>query len=383
MAERITGVNWQRIAWCCADRRMSSEALALATSISETTFDLLQKGHDALTFPQLQKVANYFGRGVLFFLEPGPASADAVFSTGFRTLANQKYEMEGAVRKIIERAEWQREAYIELRAEAGDEAIAAFSPPDFSDLSIAEAASAARIWLGTDRANSFEAYRQSVEQKGILVFRTNGYNGKWQIPKASSILGFSIYHKDLPLIVVRKTAFESRQTFTLFHELAHILLHKESVIDDESDFESHTKKEKEANAFASLILVPEGRLNLVDARQLPPHPWQLDEYLSAYRRRWGVSTEVLLLRLLDSERIGRDVYDGYRAWRSTQPADESPAAPRMYRYREPKNILGDGYVRTVLSALEDRRITLTRASKFLDGLKVNDLHKLGEHYASH
>jgi hypothetical protein len=35
----------------------------------------------------------------------------------------------------------------------------------------------------------------------------------------------------------------------------------------------------------------------------------------------------------------------------------------------------------VLDALSGRYITLTKASSYLDGLKINDLHQLERHYA--
>ena len=53
----------------------------------------------------------------------------------------------------------------------------------------------------------------------------------------------------------------------------------------------------------------------------------------------------------------------------------------MYRYREPRNIFGDGFVKTVLDAYNARRIPATRASKYLDKLKLSDLHKLEGFYA--
>ena len=53
----------------------------------------------------------------------------------------------------------------------------------------------------------------------------------------------------------------------------------------------------------------------------------------------------------------------------------------MYRHREPSHIFGDRFVRTVLDALNNRYITLAKASSYLDGLKINDLHQLERHYA--
>lgn len=383
MVERISNVNWQRILWCCGDRRISINELAVAVNVPYATLERLEGGEDALTYAQLQRIASYFGRGVLFFLEPGPVDPVKVFTNGFRTLANQKAEIDAAVKKIIERAEWQREAYLALRAEVGDERIAEFAPPDLKGKTLEAAATVVRNWLELDGVRNFEGYRRAVESKGILVFRTNGYQGKWQIPKTSQVLGFAIYHEAFPLIVVRKARFESRQVFTLFHELAHILLHKESVIDEEPDLYANEGREREANRFAGLVLVPDKHLNHVNRYAMPARAAEIDGWLAGHRRDWGVSTEVILLRLLDSGRIERHVYDEYKAWQDAQPNVEDSEGRRSYRYREPRHILGDGYVRTVLSALDQRRITLTRASRFLDGLKVDDLHRLEGYYAGH
>jgi Zn-dependent peptidase ImmA (M78 family) len=58
------------------------------------------------------------------------------------------------------------------------------------------------------------------------------------------------------VIVVKKQYWDTRQTFTLMHELGHLLLHKPSSIDDEHDLQSHQGHEREANAFARYLLIP-------------------------------------------------------------------------------------------------------------------------------
>jgi Zn-dependent peptidase ImmA (M78 family) len=41
------------------------------------------------------------------------------------------------------------------------------------------------------------------------------------------------------------------------HELGHVLLHKTSSIDDDADLYSREGHEREANAFAGYLLVPD------------------------------------------------------------------------------------------------------------------------------
>ncbi|MBT2767821.1 ImmA/IrrE family metallo-endopeptidase [Stenotrophomonas sp. ISL-67] len=385
MVERIANINWHRIQWCCAERHITTEELAAAIDVSHSLFAALERGEAALTYNQLRRMASYFGRGVLFFLEHGPVNPEKVFTNGFRTLANQKVDMESALKRIIERAEWQREAYLSLRADIGDDAVEDFDPPTLTGMGPQRAVAGVRDWLGLDGVSTFEGYRQAIERKGILVFRTNGYQGKWQVPKSSSVLGLAIYHEAFPLIVVRKARFESRQTFTLIHELAHILLHKDSVIDEDADLSERQSegREREANQFAAQLLVPDALAANINVREMPTEASEFDAWLAPWRKVTGASSEVHLLRLLALGRISRDAYDDYKAWQSGQSLDESDGGTRMYRYREPKHIFGDGYVRTVLTALNQKRISLTRASRFLDGLKLNDLHKLESYCAGH
>ena len=44
-------------------------------------------------------------------------------------------------------------------------------------------------------------------------------------------------------------------------------------------------------------------------------------------------------------------------------------------------MFGDPFVKTVLDALHAKKITLARASTYLDNLKVSDVHKLESRYA--
>jgi hypothetical protein len=70
--DRITAINPLRVAWCCADLRVSLDEVALETGIAvQRLQEALVDGEGGLTFAQLRALAEYFGRSVLFFLEPG------------------------------------------------------------------------------------------------------------------------------------------------------------------------------------------------------------------------------------------------------------------------------------------------------------------------
>lgn len=380
--ERIQSINPDRLAWCCADRGVTLEACAAEVGIAAANLEKVMAGEPGLTFNQLRKLAEFFGRGVLFFLEPGPVDEAQVHTPQFRTLANQKPELSARIKALIERVERQRAIFLSLREELDDADLPRFAPPDLARLDIPAAARVVRQWLGLADTNDFESYRRAVEAKGLLVFQSNGYTGKWQIAKESPILGFSLYDPECPVIVVKKQSAESRQSFTLMHELGHLLLHKTSSIDDERDMHSHEGMERDANAFAGHLLVPDAFLKSIRDSERPAEAAGFDDWLAEQRKAWGVSGEVILLRLMGAGRLLRRDYAAYRAWRDQPLAvKEEDRGNRKWRHREPMHVFGDTFVRTVLDSLSARNITLAKASSYLDNLKIKDVHQLEQFYA--
>jgi Zn-dependent peptidase ImmA (M78 family) len=274
-----------------------------------------------------------------------------------------------------------RDIYASLQEGLQDDECVTFGPPKFPTRSVKRAAEIVRAWLNLEDHNTFPTYRHAVESRGLLVFRSNGYAGPWQIPKDDPICGFTVYDANCPVIVVKKMPFESRQTFTLMHELGHVLLHRQSFIDDEDDLHAHAGKERTANAFAGCLLVPDKFLRLVDDSYRPSGVSAYDDWLRPFRKSWGVSSEVILRRLLDSGRLDDVSYNSYRDWRQKQPSRQKSSGSRQWRHREPRRVFGDPFVTTVLDALHARQISLSKASTYLDNLKVSDVHKLEESYA--
>lgn len=105
--------------------------------------------------------------------------------------------------------------------------VVRFLPPDLAGLSIPEAASRVREWLGLGPRNDFDSYRQ------YQISRKRGLSQQWLQRKMadceeSPILEFSLYDPECPVIVVKKQDADTRQSFTLMHELGHLLVHRAS-----------------------------------------------------------------------------------------------------------------------------------------------------------
>ncbi len=361
---------------------MSTGELAIEAGIAGTTWTKFQDGEIGLTFNQLKAIADYFGRTVFFFLENGIPNSEKIHSMQFRTLTSQKPDLSAKLTKIIEQCEKQREVYIALREESAKK-VEHFSPPVLTSLSSDRKANQVREWLQLSGKRNFLAYREAIEAKGVLVFQTAGYKGAWQIAKENPVLGFSLYFESYPIIVVKKLESESRMLFTLAHELAHLVLHKTSWIDYEAEFHSDSKDEVEANAFAAMLLVPDDELNQISIDSKPKLVEQYREWLKPITRRLGVSTEVVLRRLVDRRSIAKGDYVAYRQWLTTLPQVGGIGGSRGYRHREPAHIFGHQFVKTVFDALGEKRVTMTKASKYLDGLRLSDMHKLRDYSNAH
>lgn len=377
--DRIQNINLDRIQWCCDDRGIALDELPDEVGISTSTWEKFIDDERGLTFNQLRSIAKYFNRGVLFFLETSRVNERRLRSPQFRTIANQRADLSPEIKALIERVEVHRDLYLTLLESAEEDEVPRFDPPDVPRRNEKRAAAIAREWLSLNGESEFDAYRQAVEDCGILVFRSMGYQGQWRIPEESRIAGFSLYHEQCPVIVVKRQRPEVRQTFTLMHELGHLLLHKSSFIDDEESLFSREGRERMANAFAGHLLVPDEYLDTVTDANRPGDVSEYPAWLRPYTRSWGVSAEVILRRLLDAGRLEQAQYQGYRTWWQQQPVPEQDGGSRQYRNREPLHIFGGRFVRTVLDALHARQITLNKASAFLDNLKIKDVRALEAH----
>lgn len=89
---------------------------------------------------------------------------------------------------------------------------------------------------------------------------------------------------------------------------------------------------------------------------------------------------MVLRRLLGAHRLDAGLYQGYKTWRDQQGYPKKTGGTRLYRHREPKHIFGNVFVTTVLNALHAKNLTLTKASDYLDRLKIEDLRKLEQFY---
>ncbi len=103
--------------------------------------------------------------------------------------------------------------------------------------------------------------------------------------------GVSFYVDGIPVIMINKKIPNSRKMFTIAHELGHLVMHFDNVINYERDIE------KEANHFAAAFLAPAKDIK-TDLRQLT-----MDK-LERLKLEWNMSLSALVYRAFTLKTIG-------------------------------------------------------------------------------
>src|SRR6266404_2917385 len=111
---------------------------------------------------------------------------------------------------------------------------------------------AQRSWQ--DDETALENWREAAFDAGIYVFK--------DAFREEEFSGFCLYDDVFPIIYVNNSHAKTRQIFTLFHELAHILFHTSGIDLLTDDFiqrlpDDAKKIEIICNRFAAEFLLPE------------------------------------------------------------------------------------------------------------------------------
>lgn len=141
--------------------------------------------------------------------------------------------------------------------------------------------------------DAFRYWRKKIEEKlGIFVFQ-------FSMPE-NELDGFSHAFEHFPYaIVINNKKPAVRKSFTLFHELAHILKHNPGACKiDPLSSKERFDVELECNAFAGEFLVPAGTVQNVNTVN------QIFEIAQTY----NVSGETYLRRLFEERKVTREVF---------------------------------------------------------------------------
>jgi Zn-dependent peptidase ImmA (M78 family) len=336
-----------------------------------------EQGESFPSYPQLERLSETFKVPIAVFFFPKPPEVPPIRDS-FRTLPDTQFDtLPRGVRFLLRKAKALQINLAELND--GRNPAESFILHDLRfalDMDIREMARRVRAYLGVSLAEqmtwansetAFDAWRDSLETHGVSVFK--------DAFKDDFYSGFCLYDETFPLIYINNSV-KTRQIFTLFHELAHLLFHTSGintlVNEPADDILPHNRQiEIICNQFAAEFLLPASQFE-TDIRGLP----RTEETAALLANRYSVSRESIFRRFLDRGEITREQY----RQAADQWAGQRQAGSGGNHYWTKIAYLGTNYLNLAFSRYYQNRISEPELADYLD-TKVKNLSNLESYFA--
>jgi Zn-dependent peptidase ImmA (M78 family)/transcriptional regulator with XRE-family HTH domain len=360
-------INNKILTWARKKVNLSVAEVADRIGKSETTISKWESGEEYPTYSQLEELSyKILNTPIALFFFPSPPEIEDV-SVSFRSLPEGLFEeLPSGLIKIINKAQ-----VLQLNLKELDEGRnsnyeslinAELTTNPIHDAGIIHNLMSVNV---DDQfkiryiSKAFEYWRDKLAEFGIYVFKEAFQN--------TDFSGFCIYDVEFPIIIINNSTSFSRQIFTLFHELYHIL-HRTSGIDllQNSWIDNYTENEilieRDCNTFASEFLVP------TEGFQSKIHNKSIDEiFICKLASLYSVSREVIMRRLLKQNLITEDLYNEKRKEYISEALRYQSAKPKGGNYYNTQiAYLGLNYIKLVYNNYNSSRITKNQLSEYLN-----------------
>ena len=341
------------------------------------TVDIIEaweRGDETPTYVQLETLAyDLYKRPVaLFFFPEVPREEEP--TNALRAMPSDTVSaLPPRIRWLIRKVSVLQSNVAELRSADPNGVPNILSDLDFSDAdSIVEMAERTREYLGVapsdqsswpDPDAAFKRWRAVLEDAGVAVFKDSFRSpGRGRsADRDDRYSGFCLYDPAHPVICVNNNDAKSRQVFTLFHELGHLLM-RTGAVDlrsaEHADFLSggDPSVEERCNGFAGEFLVPSADLAARIAGREPD-----EEAVADWAAAYSVSRAMILRRLRDTGNLSRSGYER-RVRRLNEGRGSSSSGGNFYLTKGA--YLGERYVEAVLKRHYEGRFSLREAAEY-------------------
>ena len=198
-------------------------------------------------------------------------------------------------------------------------------------------------------------------------------------PLSSRVSGMCTKVNNHIVICINSGTSYGRQRFTLAHELYHILYEDnlQRVICDMKLGDDKSDSEKEADMFASYLLVPYDALQQYAEKK---NGWELEDVIEA-EQFFQISHKAMLLRLFTENYISREKFEEYQKIGVTREAIKMGYSGELYTpSSEDKSYFTTGeYIRKVeLISEKDLISNGKREEMLLDAFRADIVYNLNK-----
>ena len=323
-----------------------------------------ESGVSQPTYRQLELLAKDLWVPMAIFFFPEPPQLSPIQET-FRTLGSEQFaEVPPRIRLLLHKAHAFQIGLAELNDERNPAAQRIIRELQIrKNVPVRETAARVREMLGVtleeqlswvDEDTALKAWRRSFYRAGVTVFK--------DAFREDDYCGFSLYDEEFSIIYVNNFHTKTRQIFTLFHELAHLLFHT-SGLDITKEFRTPLDAHKQrietiCNQLAAAILVPEEAFD----RELQAwgDPKTGAEYLA---KKFSVSREVIYRKFLDRDLVTDADYKAAAIEWSAQRSSQKGGGGNFYRTKI--RYLGEEYITLAFQRYYQDRIDEEQLADYL------------------
>jgi len=375
----IPGLNPEVLVWARRRAGHSIDDVARRLGKSPEDIQAWEAGESSPTYVQLEKLAyQVYKRPVALFFFPEPPQEEDP-EHRFRTLpdfeladltSDTRFKIRDGLAKQLALQELtdnrnpaKRKVFRDIVAKPGsDPSQIAADVRSYLEISI----ETQQAWRGV--VDALDAWRDAMETHGVFVFKDSFVQRE--------VSGFCLHGDEFPIIYLNNSVAKTRQIFTIFHELAHLLLGTDGISKRDNSYISQLQgRDREVeifcNAFAGEFLVPREALSGFIGKLSPT-----DDRVTQVAKELKVSREVVLRRLLDQGVVSRRYYEKKAAEWTAEYFDRRPESPGGNYYNTQGAYLGRGFLalafrqlyRGMISRVELADILGVKAAS-IDGLE--------------
>ncbi|SOZ71247.1 putative Zn peptidase (plasmid) [Cupriavidus taiwanensis] len=385
-------VNPRVLTWARETAGLSLEEAAQALQLGgvrkpgHEALAAYERGDTAPSRPLLTRMAKQYRRPLLaFYLAQPPRRGDR--GEDFRTLpADREHESAPRLDALVRDVHVRQHLVKSILEDAEEAMPVPFVASVTLDSKVQAVAKDICNALGFDLRefrrrktveDAFAYLRERTEKTGVFVLLIGNLGTHHTAFSTDVFRGFALADKIAPFIVINDQDAKSAWSFTLLHELTHILLGTTGI--SGSDFSKRI--EQFCNDVASEILLPNDELGELNGT------WQdisvgarlITDFASARR----ISRPLVAYRLFKAGRITADIWRAYveefrKAWEQEKAAKKKAGqneegGPNYYVVRRHK--VGSALVEIVRRAMAEGFVTPTKAGRVL-GVRPNNVEAL-------
>ena len=381
MGKAVQNVNPSVLKWARARKhylRIDIVKKFHAKYVTEEVLLNWEEGRDSPTYPQLEKLADYYKVPVAVFFFPEPPNIEDAAASLRSAPSFDSDLLSPATLDVIHRVQAAQMSLkefndgvnpvpnplhknISLPASENIEAMATkLRGKNFLNISLKDQ-------LGwTKYMDALEAWRDAIEKKGIFVFR-------WPFT-SEQLSGFCLYDEEFPVICLDSQETKGRQIFTLMHELAHLLHGESSVTLDKGILEIRDDDIQETEYYfdgvAGAVLVPIDDLK----KQVSKGNINNKDFYAQKAKLYKVTPLMLLVRCRLTNLISYDAYMGVRESLKAYNGEEQGGDGGNY-YWNHLSYWGKGFLHNILNKHHQNRISEYEMSRVLS-MKIKNIEKL-------